>query len=76
MIEVKTKLRKWGNSLGIVIPLAKAKQEEMKEGEEVLALVNKEKNVLEETFGMLKGKRKQSGQEIKDMIRKELHNIT
>ncbi|MFQ5531262.1 MAG: AbrB/MazE/SpoVT family DNA-binding domain-containing protein [Candidatus Nanoarchaeia archaeon] len=58
MIEIKTKLRRWGNSLGVVVPLKKISKENIKEGDEVTVFVNKEKkNVLKETFGTLKVKK-------------------
>lgn len=58
MIELKTKIRRWGNSFGIVVPLKKVSQENIKEGDEVVILMNKkEGNVLRETFGTLKFKK-------------------
>jgi len=56
MIEIKTKLRKWGNSFGIVVPLKKINNEEIKEGDEVTLLMRKSKNdnTFKETFGILK----------------------
>ena len=58
MIEIKTKLRRWGNSFGVVVPLNKINQENIKEGEEVVILINKKKsNVLKETFGTFKFKK-------------------
>ena len=58
MIEIKTKLRRWGNSFGVVVPLNKINQENIKEGEEIVILINKKKsNVLKETFGTFKFKK-------------------
>ena len=58
MIEIKTKLRRWGNSFGVVVPLNKINQEDIKEGEEVFILIHKKKsNVLKETFGTFKFKK-------------------
>ncbi len=58
MIEIKTKLRKWGNSFGIIVPLSKINQEDISEGEEVFVMMNKKKsNVLKETFGTFKFKK-------------------
>ena len=53
MIEIKTKLQKWGNSFGIVVPLSIAMQQEMKNGDEVSVLLKKRQksNVLKEIFG-------------------------
>ncbi len=57
MIEVKTKLRKWGNSLGIIISRKETMKENMKEGEQVTALILKSGHPLEELFGTLKFKK-------------------
>jgi len=72
MIEIKTKLRKWGNSFGIVIPLKAIETTEIKEGDEVTILMNKEKtkNILKEMFGTLKTKK--TTQDIMKEIDKEL----
>ena len=52
MIEIKTKLRKWGNSFGIIVPLKAIEKTKVKEGDEVTVLLKKEKNnVLREMFG-------------------------
>lgn len=61
MIELKTKLRRWGNSFGVVVPISAVEKEKVKEGEEVVILLNKEKNnVLREMFGTMKFKNLQS----------------
>ena len=58
MIEVRTKLKKWGNSFGVVVPISSAEKEGAKEGDEVIVLMKKEKgNVLRETFGTSKSKK-------------------
>ena len=57
MLEVKSKVREWGRSLGIVLPKEDIKHEGIKEGDTVTILVSKKRNVLKETFGTLKFKR-------------------
>ena len=57
MIEVETKVRKWGRSFGVVIPKEKIIGEGIKENETITLLIGKRKNVLKETFGTLKLKR-------------------
>lgn len=73
MIELKTKLRKWGNSLGVVIPMNSLQKEKFEEGDEIILLITKEKeNVLKETFGIHKFKKP-----IKKLMKesdKELYN--
>jgi antitoxin component of MazEF toxin-antitoxin module len=65
MEQIRTKVKKWGNSFGIVIPVQIVKEEKIREGDDVDVLINKDKgNVLCETFGTLKFKK--STQEILD----------
>ncbi len=45
MIEIKTKLRKWGNSYGIVVPIKFMQKEKMKEGDAITILLKKEKRL-------------------------------
>lgn len=64
MIEVETKVRRWGRSFGVVIPKEKIKEEGIKENETIKLLIGKKTNVLKETFGTLKLRK--STQEILD----------
>ncbi len=57
MIEVETKVRKWGRSFGVVIPKEKIKEERIKENETIMLLIGKKKNVLREAFGTFKFKK-------------------
>ena len=57
MIEVESKVRKWGRSFGVVIPKEKIKEEGIKENETIILLIGRKTNVLKETFGTLKLKR-------------------
>jgi putative addiction module antidote len=72
MEEIKVKLRKWGNSIGVVIPQEVLKNNNKKEGDEVTILMPKENNVLREMFGTLKAKK--STEQIMKEIDKELYN--
>ena len=52
MIEIRTKLRNWGNSFGIVVPINKIENADIKEGEEITAMITKEnKTDLRKLFG-------------------------
>ncbi len=75
MITVKTKTRKWGNSIGIVIPKDAAERENLMQGEEVELLLLRKSNVLRESFGLLKGKLTKSTDEILKEIDRELWGI-
>ena len=57
MTELTTKIRKWGNSYGIVIPKNFLKDKKMRENEEVDVILIKKGNVLRETFGTIKFKK-------------------
>ena len=68
-----TKTRKWGNSLGVIIPKETVEKERIKEDEKIRFMILRNTRVLKESFGTLKGKWKKSGQQIKDQARKELY---
>lgn len=71
MIEVKTKLKRWGNSYGVIVPISSVEEEGAKEGDEVIILMKKEKeNILRETFGTYKSKK--STKKLMKEIDKEL----
>ena len=57
MIEVETKLKRWGRSFGIIIPMEKIKEANLSENETLDVVVTKRKNPLKETFGKLKFKK-------------------
>ncbi len=57
MSELTTKIRKWGNSYGIIIPQEVLKRKGLREGEEIDAVLIKKGNVLRETFGKVKFKK-------------------
>lgn len=72
MVVLKTEVKKWGNSLGIVLPKEVVEKEHIKENQKINIIIFKENNVLKETFGTFKFKK--SAQQMKDEIRKELYN--
>ena len=57
MIEIEARLKKWGNSFGVVIPMDKIKKEKLSEDDKIEILISKKRNPLRETFGALKFKR-------------------
>ena len=72
---ITTETRRWGNSLGVVIPQQIVKKEKLKEHAQIrFLLITNNSNVLKSSFGVLKGKINKSGQEIKDQLRKELYD--
>ena len=74
MSVIETRVKRWGNSFGVVIPIEVVESENIKEDEDVrLIIVKKSSKVFKETFGIGKGKLKKSGQEFKDEARRELY---
>ena len=71
---IETKLKRWGNSIGIVIPKETIEREHLIENKSVKFLIVKDsKKALKETFGIAKSKIKKSSQQIKDELRTELY---
>lgn len=60
MISVRSKARKWGNSLGFTIPISKAKTIGIKPGDTIDVFLEKENKTLSEVFGTLKFKKSTS----------------
>ena len=63
-ITFESKLKKWGRSFGIVVPMDKIQRENLREDENIEILITKKKNPIEETFGTVKFNR--TTQEILD----------
>ena len=52
----KAKLRNIGTSFGVIIPMNTITQNKLKEGEEIeLLILNKNKKIIDESFGIDKG---------------------
>lgn len=72
MIEIKTKLRRWGNSLGIVVPQKMLESQKIKEGDEISIFVSTKKTNLRNLFG--KHKFKKPVEEMMKEIDEDLYN--
>lgn len=73
MIELKTKLRRWGNSFGIVVPQTILKEKPgLKENEEITVFISQSRPNLKKLFGAHKF-RKSTNQMMRE-IDKELYN--
>lgn len=57
MFEVETRLRRWGRSFGVVIPMEYIQAARLHENEILDIFVRRKKNPVKETFGKLKLKR-------------------
>lgn len=77
MESVVAKAKKWGNSIGVILPKDVIEKVGIRDGSEVELLVGKkEKNILRQLFGSMKckAKTKQSVAELMKEIDKELYN--
>lgn len=66
----KTKTKRWGNSIGIVIPQETVEALGIKQDEFIIVDVQKKENVLRELFGNLKFKK--TATELLKKVRKDL----
>lgn len=66
-MAVEVRVKKWGNSMGVILPKLFIEKENLQENDNILIEVVKEAD-LSDVFGMIK-KRKLSGQEAKDLAR-------
>ena len=72
MLEYTTKLKAWGNSLGIVVPKEQAEKERLKTEQEIKVIITPKKVLkVKNIFGTLKGWKKPTANIMKD-IDKEL----
>jgi antitoxin component of MazEF toxin-antitoxin module len=55
--EAIVKTKKWGNSVGLILPADFVKKQHIHPGDELVIEVKKKKNVLKELFGALASKK-------------------
>ena len=72
MSLLQVKAKKWGNSIGLLVPSEIAKNEKIRNNQKLDIVILSKSKTLEKTFGMLKGWTKPA-QQIKDEIKRELH---
>ncbi len=73
MTEFRGKVKKWGNSLGVIIPKEIIKEKKWKENDEVTLVSVENTPFLKQFFGKAKNWKK-STQQIKDELRRELYD--
>ena len=75
MTDIEAKVKRWGNSLAVVIPSHVVEAKKINENDTIhLLVIPDSRKAFMESFGMLKGKIKKSSQQIKDELRRELYN--
>lgn len=65
-MAIEVEIKKWGNSIGIILPKSLICKEGLKENDKIVVNIIR-KSDLSKTFG--KEKRAMSGQEFKDIVR-------
>ncbi|MCP6727533.1 MAG: AbrB/MazE/SpoVT family DNA-binding domain-containing protein [Patescibacteria group bacterium] len=57
-MEIETKTRRWGSSLGVIIPKELVKEERLQEGQEIrIDILSRKKTTGADIFGKLKFKK-------------------
>ena len=67
-MAIQAKIRRWGNSMAVIIPNRLIQERRFKENDEIIIEVVQKADI-SNNFGLIK-KRKMSGQKFKDMVRK------
>ncbi|MBS3077306.1 hypothetical protein J4233_03460 [Candidatus Pacearchaeota archaeon] len=68
-MTIEVRLKKWGNSIGIVIPNETIERLSLKPEEQIVIEISKKENVLKEMFG--KARFKKSARKVIDDFRKD-----
>ena len=66
-MAMQLKLKKWGNSMAVIVPNRVIETNKLKENDEIIVEIVRKADI-SNTFGVIK-KRKMSGQKFKDMVR-------
>lgn len=66
-MAIEVEIKKWGNSIGIILPKSIICEKGLRESDKIVINIVKKAD-LSKSFGSIK--RKMSGQEFKDMVRK------
>ncbi|HLC64917.1 MAG TPA: AbrB/MazE/SpoVT family DNA-binding domain-containing protein [Candidatus Nanoarchaeia archaeon] len=69
MIKSETRLKAWGNSVGVILPKDALKEENLSVNDEVEVVVTKKSNPLKETFGMLRGLKAKTRKSTDEMLK-------
>ena len=68
-MEIETIAKRWGSSIGIILPKPVVEANKIRENDKIVVEVKK-RPLAKQFFGRLKGKFKKSAQELKDEARR------
>lgn len=69
MFRSETKLRAWGNSVGVILPKELVKEEKLSIDDEVEVIVKKKSNPLKDAFGKLREFKAKSDKSTDEILR-------
>ena len=69
MIKSETKLKVWGNSVGVILPKEQLQEEDISIDDEVEVIVRKKSNPLKDTFGKLREFKAKSGKSTDEILK-------
>jgi len=69
MFRSETKLRAWGNSVGVILPKELVKEEKLSINDEVEVIVKKKSNPLKDAFGKLREFKAKSDKSTDEILR-------
>ncbi len=71
-MAVEVKIKKWGNSMGVIIPSEAVERLNLKPDEKIVIEINRKENILAEMFGTMKSKK--TARQMLDETRKEMES--
>ncbi len=71
-MEIEVKTKKWGNSVGLIIPNEAIEKLNIKPEEEIVIEIEKKNNALKEMFGTMSSKK--TAKQILDETRREMRS--
>lgn len=68
-MEIKIKTKKWGNSIGVILPKSVVESRKIRENDEIVIEIRKQP-IMNQLFGKFPRTSKRTAQEIKDEAKK------
>ena len=69
MLKSISKLKAWGNSIGVILPKEELREEDLNVNDEVEVIVRKTSNPLKDTFGKLREFKPKSGKSTDEILK-------
>lgn len=69
MLKSISKLKAWGNSIGVILPKEQLQEEDLDINDEVEVIVRKKSNPLKDAFGKLRELKAKSGKSADELLK-------